>query len=61
MRWKRTTQDEKFSSVADRFPFQERLSEEPKRVVLQKLAEEHNGQGFPVLVGLRPPLQTGWR
>jgi transposase, IS6 family len=30
-------------------------------VLLQKLAEEHTGQEFPALVGLRPLLQTGRR
>ena len=30
-------------------------------VVLQKLVEERNGKRLPVLVGLRPLLQRGWR
>ncbi len=30
-------------------------------LVLQKLVTEDNERGGPLLVQLRPPLQTGWR
>jgi hypothetical protein len=32
-----------------------------KLVVLQKISGQHDGRAVPLVVGLRQPLQTGWR
>ena len=47
--------------VCGHLSLHKKLKNMQREVVLQKLAKEHNGQGFPVLVGLRPPLQTSGR